>query len=213
MRVAVLIPALNEEEALPLVLADLARRAPDRVVVVDNGSADRTAEVARAAGAEVVSEPKRGYGAACLAGLKHLTHDPPDVLIFLDGDHSDDVNDLPRLLAPLHDGAVIIRGTRLVAAACFLESGHDQEADDRFGTRHRAALSVSSQTDCLVLVVSEETGQVRVAQDGVFSRPMEDEGDIKKILTSYLVGPQSQGGRKRLSFPLGNWARLKVRRN
>ena len=105
MRVAVLIPALNEEEALPLVLADLTRRAPDRVVVVDNGSADRTAEVARAAGAEVVSEPRRGYGAACLAGLKHLSHDPPDVLIFLDGDHSDDVNDLPRLLAPLHDGA------------------------------------------------------------------------------------------------------------
>lgn len=93
---------------------------------------------------------------------------------------------------PLHDGAVIIRGNRIIAAACFLESGHDQETDDKFGTRHRAALAVSSQTDCLVLIVSEETGQVRVAQDGHFSRPMEDEGEIKKTLTHYLVSPQSK---------------------
>jgi glycosyltransferase involved in cell wall biosynthesis len=117
MRVAVLIPALNEEQALPLVLADLARRAPDRVVVVDNGSADRTAEVARAGGAEVVSELRRGYGAACLAGLKHLGADPPDVLVFLDGDHSDDVDDLPRLLAPLRDGSAdLVLGDRTARA-------------------------------------------------------------------------------------------------
>lgn len=88
---------------------------------------------------------------------------------------------------PLHDGAVIIRGNRIMAAACILDAAHDQEADDRFGTRHRAALSVSSQSDCLVLVVSEETGQIRFAQDGVFSRPVEDEGDIRKLLAQYLV--------------------------
>jgi glycosyltransferase involved in cell wall biosynthesis len=117
MRVAVLIPALNEEEALPLVLADLPPRAVERVVVVDNGSVDRTAEVARAGGAEVVSEPKRGYGAACLAGLRHLSVDPPDVLVFLDGDHSDDVADLPRLLAPLQAGAAdLVIGDRTARA-------------------------------------------------------------------------------------------------
>lgn len=93
---------------------------------------------------------------------------------------------------PLHDGAVIIRGNRVIAAACFLESGHDQEVDDKFGTRHRAALAVSAQTDCLVLIVSEETGQVRVAQDGGFSRPMEGEGEIKKTLTHYMVSGQSK---------------------
>ena len=93
---------------------------------------------------------------------------------------------------PLHDGAVIIRGNRLMAAACFLESGNDQEVDDRFGTRHRAALSISASTDCLVLIVSEETGEVRLARDGQFSRPMEDEGEIKKSLTQYLVVPQTQ---------------------
>lgn len=88
---------------------------------------------------------------------------------------------------PLHDGAVIIRGSRVMAAACILDSAHDQEADDRFGTRHRAALSVSSQSDCLVIVVSEETGQIRFAQDGQFSRPVEDEGEIKKMMAHYLV--------------------------
>lgn len=117
MRVAVLIPALNEEEALPLVLADLSRRRPDRVVVVDNGSEDRTAEVARAGGAEVVVEPRRGYGSACLAGLRHLSGDPPDVLVFLDGDHSDDVEDLPRLLAPIERGAAdLVLGDRTAQA-------------------------------------------------------------------------------------------------
>ena len=108
---------------------------------------------------------------------------------------------------PLHDGAVIIRGNRIVAAACFLESGHDQEADDRFGTRHRAALSVSSQTDCVVIVVSEETGQVRIAHDARFSRPMEDEGEIKKALTGYLVASQPLHPSRGIGTQLSDLAR------
>ena len=60
-RIAVLIPALNEEVALPHVLADLPREAVEEVVVVDNGSSDRTAEVARASGATVLSEPPRSF--------------------------------------------------------------------------------------------------------------------------------------------------------
>lgn len=103
---------------------------------------------------------------------------------------------------PLHDGAVIIRGSRILAAACILDSFHDQEADDRFGTRHRAALSVSSQTDCLVLVVSEETGQIRFAQDGKFTKPLEEEGDVKKMLAQYLVSGPALASRGSISNPI-----------
>jgi len=115
--------------------------------------------------------------------------------------------------SPLHDGAVIIRGRRIAAAACFLDSIHDQDADDRFGTRHRAALSLSAQTDCVVVVVSEETGQVRIAYDGNFSRPLEDEGEIKKVLTQYIVAPQQPDSGRRLTIPVPTWTKsTKVRR-
>jgi len=93
----------------------------------------------------------------------------------------------------LHDGAVIIRGNRIMAAGCTLDVHHDQETDDRLGTRHRAALSVSSQSDCLAIVVSEETGQIRIAQDGKFSRPLEEEGDVKKLMAQYLVTAPTSG--------------------
>jgi glycosyltransferase involved in cell wall biosynthesis len=102
LRVAVLIPALNEAASLPFVLADLP--PVDRVVVVDNGSTDGTADAARAGGAEVVSEPRRGYGTAVLAGMAHLRSDPPDVLVILDGDHADPAERLPDLVRPIAEG-------------------------------------------------------------------------------------------------------------
>jgi glycosyltransferase involved in cell wall biosynthesis len=120
--VDVVIPALDEERALPAVLAELPRGElacggvavrVRRVVVADNGSRDRTAEVARAGGAEVVHEPRRGYGSACLRALAALAADPPDVVVFLDGDHSDHPAELPALLAPLADEAVqLVIGSR-----------------------------------------------------------------------------------------------------
>jgi glycosyltransferase involved in cell wall biosynthesis len=117
MRVDVVIPALNEEAALPLVLGDIPRELVRRVVVADNGSTDRTAEVARAHGAEVVHQPERGYGAACLAALDHLRADPPDVVVFLDGDHADDATQLGLLLAPLLRGeADLVLGSRVAGA-------------------------------------------------------------------------------------------------
>jgi glycosyltransferase involved in cell wall biosynthesis len=83
------------------------------VIVVDNGSRDRTAEAARRAGAMVVSEPRRGYGAACLAGLAFLRPRPPDIVAFLDADLSEDPAQLPELLAPIREGrADLVIGSR-----------------------------------------------------------------------------------------------------
>lgn len=115
MIVDVVIPALDEALSLPLVLKDLPRELVRAVVVADNGSRDGTAEIARAYGAAVVIEPRRGYGSACLAGLSQVArHAPlPDVVVFLDADHSDDAGDLPRLLAPLtSDAADLVVGSR-----------------------------------------------------------------------------------------------------
>lgn len=112
LRIDVVIPALNEEGALPHVLAEIPNTVR-RVVVADNGSTDRTAEVARQAGAVVVHEPKRGYGAACLKALRLLADDPPDVVVFLDGDHSDHPSELPLLIAPIAEGrAELVIGSR-----------------------------------------------------------------------------------------------------
>jgi len=115
--VAVVIPARDEAATLAGVLAAIPRDAVDRVVVVDNGSADRTAEVARAAAVAVVAEERRGYGAACLAGLAHLRAHPPQAVAFLDADGSDDPAELPRLLAPLLEGrADLVVGSRVRSA-------------------------------------------------------------------------------------------------
>ncbi len=137
-RTVVLIPALDEEEALPLVLAELPREALDLVLVVDNGSTDATALRARDGGASVLHEPRRGYGRACLSGLGalgvktasttapqgdadppvELDLDPADVVVFLDADHSDYPADLPQVVAPiLADEADFVVGSRVLGGA------------------------------------------------------------------------------------------------
>lgn len=116
----VVIPALNEEESLPLVLGDLAslheKRIVRRVVVADNGSEDATARVAREGGATVVEAPRRGYGSACLAGLDWLReNDPPEIVVFLDADYSDHPDELPRVVAPILAGdADLVIGSRVL---------------------------------------------------------------------------------------------------
>jgi glycosyltransferase involved in cell wall biosynthesis len=111
--VDVVIPALDEEHALPRVLREIPHPPVRRVVVADNGSTDRTAAVARANGAEVVHEPERGYGAACLRAIAHLAADPPDIVVFLDGDHSDHPAELSLLVDPILAGdAELVIGSR-----------------------------------------------------------------------------------------------------
>jgi glycosyltransferase involved in cell wall biosynthesis len=116
MRLAAVIPALDEAASLPLVLCEIPRGV--RVIVVDNGSRDGTGEVARRAGAEVVVEPRRGYGRACLAGLAHLAADPPDVVVFLDADHSDYPEELTALVEPIKRGSAdFVVGSRVLGGA------------------------------------------------------------------------------------------------
>ena len=115
MKAVLIIPALNEAA----VVGDLVRRAPREsiaeVIVVDNGSTDATASVARDAGARVVSEPRRGYGAACFAGVSAL---PPDagIAVFLDGDGSQRPEDIPRVVDPIAtERADLVLGARNLA--------------------------------------------------------------------------------------------------
>jgi len=111
MRVSLIIPALNEAECLGLLLAEVPANLIYQVIVVDNGSTDHTADVARSGGAHVISEPRRGYGYACAAGTAAAKG---DVLVFMDGDGSFKPGELPNLLTPLAQGkADLVLGARM----------------------------------------------------------------------------------------------------
>jgi len=117
LRVAIVMPARNEEAAIGRVLDEIPRALVAAIVVVDNGSTDRTAEVARTRGVIVVQEPSPGYGSACLAGIAR-TDDTIDVVVVLDADYSDHADDLPALLAPIAAGeADFVIGSRVLGGA------------------------------------------------------------------------------------------------
>jgi len=110
--VSVIIPTHNEAQAIGRVLADLPSDSVTQVIVVDSNSTDGTPDLARSLGAEVIHEPRRGYGRACLTGLANAKN--PDVVVFLDGDYSDRPSELPILIAPIIEGrADITLGSRL----------------------------------------------------------------------------------------------------
>ncbi|MFZ0216723.1 MAG: glycosyltransferase family 2 protein [Candidatus Dormiibacterota bacterium] len=116
VRIGAVIPALDEEAAIGEVVAGLrATGLLDELVVVDNGSRDRTGSVAEAAGARVVREDRRGYGRACLTGVLALRS---EIVVLLDGDAADDPADLRRVLEPLLEGdAELVVGSRSLGPA------------------------------------------------------------------------------------------------
>jgi len=112
MRISVVIPTRNEARSIARVLSDIPRPPVTEVVVVDAASTDGTASIAESYGARVVSEPRRGYGRACLTGIEHTS--TADIIVFLDGDYSDRPGELPSLIDPiLNNTADIVIGSRL----------------------------------------------------------------------------------------------------
>lgn len=101
LRVAVIIPTLNEAGSIGTVVRELCHQHVARVIVADGGSTDETAAIARAAGADVI-DAGRGYGRACHAGA--LAASDADILVFMDGDGADDPSALPTLLEPIAQG-------------------------------------------------------------------------------------------------------------
>ena len=111
--IAVIIPVLNEAEALPRVLASIPAWV-GHVIVADNGSSDGSGEIARRAGAVVVEEPRRGYGSACLKALGALPDDV-GIVVFVDGDASDDTAEMTALVEPIVRGeADLVLGSRVL---------------------------------------------------------------------------------------------------
>ncbi len=115
MKTVLIVPALNEAAVVGALVRRVPRDVVDEVIVVDNASTDATAAVAREAGARVVSEPRRGYGAACFAGVTAI---PPDagVAVFIDADGSQRPEEIPQVLAPILAGrADLVLGARVLA--------------------------------------------------------------------------------------------------
>lgn len=112
--------------------------------------------------------------------------------------------------SPLHDGAVVIREARIEAAACFLPLSEQTRVTSRVGTRHRAALGLTEQTDAVVLVVSEQTGAITIARAGLLSRPVDDEQRLVKMLLAVTRPPRQ---RRRRGDLIGNLrSRLRTQR-
>jgi glycosyltransferase involved in cell wall biosynthesis len=115
LRISVIIPAVDEEQSMGKVIAEIPGWV-DEIIVVDNGSKDRTADVALSAGAKVLNEPRPGYGSACLTGIANL--DNPDVVVFLDGDYSDYPSEMALLVDPVvHGSSELVIGSRVLGRA------------------------------------------------------------------------------------------------
>ncbi len=100
--IKVIIPAYNEEKAIAKVIAEIPSNV-DEIIVVSNNSTDKTEQVAKNAGATVLSEHRKGYGFACLKGMEYISklEEKPDIIVFLDGDYSDYPNELTKLIEPI----------------------------------------------------------------------------------------------------------------
>ena len=112
-KISVIIPALDEEESIGQVLNDIPGEIVEEVIVVDNGSSDNTVTVSKGLGVNVILEPLKGYGAACLKGISILKQDT-DIVVFLDADYSDYPQDLHTVVKPIiNDNADMVIGSRM----------------------------------------------------------------------------------------------------
>jgi len=114
MKFTAVIPVFNERESLPLVVKDLKDARVREILVVDNGSSDGTDAIARDLPVRLIHEPRRGYGSACLAGISALSPDPPDGVLFLDGDYSDYPEEAASLIDAIEGGADLAIGSRVL---------------------------------------------------------------------------------------------------
>lgn len=119
IRVGAVIPALNEEQSIGLVVRDIraqrnsdGTQIVDDVVVCDNGSTDSTSRVAIEAGATLVTDTKKGYGRACQTAIAALQKTSPEILVFMDGDLAFDAGDIPQMLSLIAQGADLVIGSR-----------------------------------------------------------------------------------------------------
>ncbi len=115
------------------------------------------------------------------------------------------------LASPLHDGAVVVREGRVEAAACLLPLSEQLPSRGRVGTRHRAALGLTEQTDAVVVIVSQQTGGISIARAGLLSRPIDDEQRLIKMLSA-VTRPPRQHRRRRPDFTAHLRSRLRPQR-
>jgi glycosyltransferase involved in cell wall biosynthesis len=119
--VDVLIPAFNEGRAIGKVIRSIPGHLVRRIIVCNNNSTDDTSAEALKAGALVTHQPRKGYGSACLAGMAYIENghpiDPPDIVVFMDGDYSDHPDELPRLLEPITAGTDMVIGSRTLGCS------------------------------------------------------------------------------------------------
>jgi len=146
VRVSVVIPTYNEAQSIGLVLRDIPSELVSQTIVVDSESSDGTSAIAREMGAEVIREPRRGYGRACLTGL--AAAEDADIVVFLDGDYSDRPAEMSRLLEPLLEGSAdIVIGSRLAGDRIAGAMPWHAVLGNRLATRLIALLSGVRLTD------------------------------------------------------------------
>lgn len=122
MIVDIIIPAYNEQDSVGSVIGDIPKELVREIIVVNNSSNDKTALIAEKAGATVLSEPEKGYGAACLKGIDYVKAkvEAPEVIVFLDADYSDHPEEMSSLLDEIKKGSDLVIGSRALG---FKEKG------------------------------------------------------------------------------------------